>query len=130
MEFINQSLRAPVHIFFLTNSFCAECLDSRQKPSNMDSSTDEYSRSVMCPICERNFDCNCCINPTASNNEDEESVLNFGDNDDNSSSVKLSALLQDLMRVRDDQPDVKSIVFSQWYIFRILIVQDFHATNC
>jgi hypothetical protein len=36
---------------------------------------------------------------------------------DSLNCIKISTLVQDLMRVRQDEPDVKSIIFSQWFGF-------------
>jgi SNF2 family DNA or RNA helicase len=73
---------------------------------------------IVCPVCEHQFAASSLIalQDVAYDDlaeEEYDAIPEF--ESDSLNCVKISTLIQDLLRVRQDEADVKSIIFSQWF---------------
>jgi SWI/SNF-related matrix-associated actin-dependent regulator of chromatin subfamily A3 len=93
---------------------CTECLGKHKAKED-----------IICPTCQHSFDRGDVTQ--VPDQYETDGLVDELDSDDEmiaptdpSSSIKVSTLINDLLRVRQQDPQVKSVIFSQWY-FKLML---------
>ncbi|KAG8701659.1 DNA helicase rad5, partial [Ceratobasidium sp. 394] len=107
---------------------CERCFENFRKMCQ------EKEDALVCPVCRTPIEDNPPWGPTEDLNQDEaESIVDRGDNlvlasqkstsnkDEFSSSTKIDALLRNLRELRENDPSLRAIVFSQFTSFLDII---------